>query len=255
MTQAVILAAGVGSRLRPLTDDRPKALVRVGAEPILGLALDTLLEAGIKSTIIVTGYRQDAVTAFLSRRGDVTVATVENPAYASTNTLASFCVAAPLVDDDFVLIDGDLVFEPAVIARLSSWKESIGHRSILSRALGGPGARLAVDTSRRLDDEAVKVALDDDRVVAVGKTLPAGFMPVAESIGIARIDQATAARLVPIGRRLLERGATQAYYEAAFQALIEEGHPFEAADVAGLRWVEIDDHEDLERARDLFAPR
>jgi choline kinase len=236
MTQAVILAAGLGSRLRPLTDDRPKALVRVGAEPILGRALDALTEAGIKSAVIVTGYRQDAVLDYLSSRLDVRWTTVENAAYAQTNTLASLMLAAPLVDDDFFLIDGDLVFEPAVIARLD-----------------GPGVRLAIDTSRPLDDEAVKVALVGERVVAVGKKLPPGTRAEGESIGIAHVDTATAGRLVAVGRRLLAAGAAQAYYEAAFQTLVDEGHLLEAADVAGLRWVEVDDHDDLQRAESLFA--
>jgi choline kinase len=238
MTQAVILAAGFGSRLRPLTGDRPKALVRVGAEPILGRALDALLEAGIKSAVVVTGYRQQTLLDYLALRLDVAWATVENPAYATTNTLASLVAAAPLVDEDFFLIDGDLVVEAAVIARLDA-----------------PGARLAIDTSRPLDDDAVKVAIADDRIAAVGKTLPPGLRAEGESIGIARIDATTAGRLLEVGRHLLASGATQAYYEAAFQALIDEGHAFEAADVAGLRWVEVDDHEDLQRAESLFAGR
>jgi choline kinase len=238
MTQAVILAAGFGSRLRPLTDERPKALVRVGAEPILGRALDALTEAGIKSAVIVTGYRQQALLDYLGPRLDVAWTTVENPAYGTTNTLASLMTAAPLIEDDFFLIDGDLVFEASVIARLDA-----------------PGARLAIDTSRRLDDEAVKIALAGDRVVAVGKSLAPGLAAEGESIGIARIDVATAGSLFEVGRRLLAAGGAQAYYEAAFQVLADEGHLLEAADIAGLRWVEIDDHEDLRHAELLFAGR
>jgi choline kinase len=236
MTQAVILAAGFGSRLRPLTDDRPKALVRVGAEPILGRALDALTEAGVKSAVIVAGYRQEALLDYLRPRLDVSWTAVENPAYRTTNTLASLMMAAPLIEEDFLLIDGDLVFEAAVIARLDA-----------------PGARVAIDTSRRLDDEAVKVALAGDRVVAVGKSLPPGLTAVGESIGIARIDAATARRLFDVGHRLLADGAAQAYYEAAFQVLLDEGCLLESADISGLRWVEIDDHEDLRHAELLFA--
>jgi choline kinase len=238
MTQALILAAGFGSRLRPLTDDRPKALVPVGGEPILGRALAALVDAGIKTAVVVTGYRQDAVREYLSHRADVSVATVENPDYASTNTLASLLVAAPLLDEDFLVIDGDLVFEPAVITRLV-----------------GPGVHLAVDTSSRLDDEAVKVAVSGDRILAVGKTLPPGLVAEAESIGIAHVDQPTAERLFQVGRELLDAGAKQAYYEAAFQRLIDEGAFFEAADVAGLGWVEVDNHQDLRRAESRFARR
>jgi choline kinase len=236
MVQAVILAAGFGSRLRPLTDDRPKALVSLAGRPVLDRTLDALLEAGVKSVIVVTGYRRDRVDAFLAARGGSEVTTVENPAYADTNTLASLLVAAPWLDEDFLLLDGDLVFEPAVL-----------------RPLLEPGTRLAVDRSRPLDDDAVKVSLEGVRVAAVGKQLDAGCVPAAESIGIARVDRASAAPLFARGRELLRQGGRQSYYEAAFQRLIAGGHYLEVADVTGLRWVEIDDHEDLQRAESLFA--
>ncbi len=237
MIQAVILAAGIGSRLRPLTDDRPKALVPLGPVPLIDHALDALAEAGVKSMIVVTGYRRDVMERHLDGRRELTIATLENPAYASTNTLASLLVAAPLIEDDFLLIDGDLVFEAAVVSRL-----------------GEPGTRLAVDRGRALDAEAVKIAAADDRVVAVGKSLPAGLTAIGESIGMARIDSAVAGRLFQLGRRILAV-KPQAYYEAAFQMLIDEGHPVDVVDITGLRWVEVDDHDDYQRARELFVAR
>lgn len=236
MLKAVILAAGFGSRLRPLTDDRPKALVPLAGRPLLGRTLDALAEAGVKSAVVVTGYRQDRVHDFLAGYRDVDVATVENPEYATTNTLASLLDASPHLDDDFLLLDGDLVFEPAVLGPLSE-----------------PGTRLAIDRSRPLDDDAVKVAMADGRVVAVTKVLPDGVTGIAESIGMARVDGALAPALFAVGRELLAAGARQAYYEAAFERLIADGHRFDVADITGLRWVEIDDHDDLERAHAFFA--
>jgi choline kinase len=99
----------------------------------------------------------------------------------------------------------------------------------------------------------VKIAVAGERILGVGKTLAPGLTGVAESIGIAKIDGATAACLFPLGRRLLAEGAAQAYYEAAFQHLIEAGVVFEATDITGLNWVEIDDHDDLARAESLFV--
>jgi choline kinase len=238
MTQAVILAAGFGSRLRPLTDDRPKALVPFGSLPVIGHALDALVEAGVKQAIVVTGYHGDALESYLADRAEISAVTVENPDYATTNTLASFAAVAHLVDDDFFLIDGDLVFEPAIVSRLL-----------------GPGTRLAVDPSHALDDEAVKVAAEGERITAVGKQLPPPHVPVGESIGMAKIDVQTGERLFVVARQLLRSGARQAYYEAAFDRLIAEGDVFELADVTGLKWVEIDDHADLARATALFLDR
>lgn len=160
-----------------------------------------------------------------------------NPAFATTNTLASLACAAPAVEEgDFLLIDGDLVFEPAVLARLAP-----------------PGTRLAVDHGRPLDDDAVKVATDGDRILAVGKTLPGGRPGQAESIGLARIDAPVAPALFAACRALLAAGATGAYYEAAFERLIDDGVILRTADVTSLKWEEIDDHDDLRRAHSLFV--
>lgn len=237
-TQAVILAAGFGSRLRPLTDTRPKALVPLGGQPLLGHALDALAGHGITAVTVVVGYAAETVHAFVAGRRDVAVRCVENAAYATTNTLASLLCAEPTVHGDIVLLDGDLIFEPSVLAPMLA-----------------PGTWLAIDRDRPLDDDAVKVAVDEDgeRIVAVSKQLPDGLHGIGESIGMARIDHATLKALVPMGRRLLESGRNQAYYEAAFQALIDEGARFDIADVTGLRWTEIDDHDDLRRAEELFV--
>ena len=234
--QAVILAAGFGSRLRPLTDDRPKALIPLAGQPLLGHTLDALAEAGVESVVVVAGYKRDTLVEFLSARPTPAITIVDNPAYATTNTLASLLCAAPALAGDFLLLDGDLIFDRAVL-----------------RPLLEPGTCLAIDRSRPLDDDAVKVALAGDRILGVGKTLNAGLTGVAESIGIAKIDGATAACLFPLGRRLLAEGVAQAYYEAAFQQLIQGGVAFEAADITGLNWVEIDDHDDLARAESLFV--
>lgn len=239
-TQAVILAAGFGSRLRPLTDTRPKALVPVAGQPLLGHALDALAGHGVTAVTVVVGYAADTVRAFVAERHDrgLSVRCVDNPAYATTNTLASLLCAEPTVPGDVLVLDGDLIFEPAVLAPM------------LAR-----GTWLAIDRDRILDDDAVKIALDDDgeRIVAVSKQLPEGLRGVAESIGMAAIDRATLTALVPVGHRLLASGLNQAYYEAAFQVLIDEGARFGAADVTGLRWTEIDDHDDLRRAEALFV--
>ena len=239
MTQALILAAGIGSRLRPLTQDRPKALVPLAGAPIVAHALDSLVEAGVKRVIVVTGHCREALESWLAGRGDLDVDTVDNPAYATTNTLASLAAAAHLIDDDFLLLDGDLAFEPAIVSRL----------------LLGPGTRVAVDPAPELDDDGMKVAVEGDRIIAVGRELPAGFTPIGESIGMAKIDLEVGERLFVAARRLLDAGGAALRYESAFDRLIAEGEVFEMADVTGLKWAAIDDHLDLERAAGFFTVR
>jgi choline kinase len=238
MTPAVILAAGAGRRLRPLTDDRPKALLRLGDTPLIGHALDALLEAGVKRLIVVAGYRGDALSAYLAGRFDFTIDVVENPHYLTSGTLVSFASVAHLIDDELLLVDGHLVFEPAVVSRVM-----------------GPGTRLGVDHARTLHDDAMKVATDGDRVVAVGTRLRPPASPAGTSLGIAKIDGATAERLFVAARHLIDAGATDRPYQTAFNVLIDEGDVFEVADVTGLRWHAVETHGDLTRARHVVQSR
>ena len=237
MTQALILAAGIGTRLRPLTDDCSKALVPIAGTPLIGHALDSLLEAGVKDVVVVTGHGRDELERYLDSRRDLAILTVENHAYRTAGALASFASAAHLIEDDFFLVDGDLVFEPAVVSRLT-----------------GPGTRLGVDPSQVLDDEAMKVSAEGERITAISRQLSLAES-MGEAIGMARIDAATGERLFVIARKLLDAGARNLHYASAFEALIIQGDVFELADVTGLRWVGVDDHADLARAGGLLVSR
>ena len=234
MTPAVILAAGAGRRLRPLTDDRPSALVPLGESPMIGYALDALLEAGIKHAIVVAGYRGDSLAAYLSRRLDFTVDVVENPHYLTTHTLASLAAVPHLVDDDFLLVDGRLVFEPAVVSRVM-----------------GPGTRVGVDFGRPLQAETMKAATDGERIVELGTRPRRSGAPTGAAIGMAKIDGATGERLFVVARHLLDAGAKHVPYETALNVLIEDGDVLEVADVTGIRWQQVEAHLDLARARSV----
>ncbi len=236
LRQAVILAAGAGSRLRPLTDERPKAALPVAGPPLVWRALEALGAWGVRDVLIVVGHRRRALEEVLEGWSGGRLRLVENADWPTTNTLASLLCAAPLVEGDFLLLDGDLLFAPEVL-----------------EPLGEPGTRLAVDRGRPLDEEAVKVAVADGRITGVGKRLAPGQVPVAESIGLARIEAGLAPALFDAGRQIVGAGGAAAYYEAALQRLVERGARLLPADVTGRRWVEIDDHDDLRRAERLFA--
>lgn len=237
-TTAVILAAGTGSRLRPLTDDRPKALVPFGGATIVERAVRSLADYGVRRVILATGYREEHLRRALVGVGP-TVLFCPNPDYQRTQNSVSLALCREAVQGhDFFKLDGDVVFEPRILERLD--------------ACGAP-LSVAVDASRQLDAEAMKVELaEGERIVAFGKEL-AGARAAGESIGIERVSAGAARRLFTALDALLAAGRVDLYYEDVYGHLIAEGLEARSVDVSDLRWAEIDTPEDLARAEALFS--
>src|SRR3954452_18975619 len=100
-TAAVVLVAGIGSRLRPITDDRPKALVDLGGETILGRAVRLLTEYGVRKVVLATGYREDAVQAAMTVQGaPLTVEYCKNPEFDRTQNSVSLALCRGRVGSD-----------------------------------------------------------------------------------------------------------------------------------------------------------
>jgi choline kinase len=239
--QAVLLAAGQAMRLRPLTDDRPKCLLEVGGETILGRAVRILREHGLHRFTVVDGYRGDMIRAALTPAPAGTeFRFVRNDDFAATNNAWSLMLADIDPAEPIVLLDADIVFEPAVIDRL----------------LAHPAPnRLGVRTTGEIGAEEMKVRLGLDGMVAdLGKDLPLGES-AGESVGIEVFTAGfVAALFATLRRRQRQEGRTDEFYEATFVELITGGHAVAAVDLAGLACREIDTPEDLEAARQEFAP-
>ncbi|HEX4474436.1 MAG TPA: phosphocholine cytidylyltransferase family protein [Polyangiaceae bacterium] len=236
---AVILAAGVGSRLRPLTDDRPKALVSVGGRSILRRALDALVERGVSLLVVATGYREDALKTALSD-APLDVTFVRNPEYERTQNSVSLALCRNALEGrSFYRLDGDVLFAPEILARLD--------------AVPAPLVA-AIDRGRLLDAEAMKAQLDASgtRVVEFGKHLELARSG-GESIGVERISAEASTLLFDGLDRARRAGEVHLYYEDVYSRLIVAGLHVGAADVSGIPWCEVDSPEDLEQAARLFA--
>jgi choline kinase len=236
---AVILAAGTSSRLYPLTADIPKALLEIAGRTILDRLLDAFADAHIPRAVIVTGYHADRIEAHLSAaRPRIAVETVTNAAFATTNNAASLAVARGATRGDaFVLCDGDLVFSmnpiPALVAAADE-------------------TALVVDRSAVLDEEAMKVAVNgEQRVTRLSKQLNARNS-AGESIGIQKVGGEALTSLWVVLDGILATRAATAYYEDAFQVLIDRGVAFGVTPIRGGTWREVDDATDLEAARALL---
>ncbi len=235
--KAVILAAGMGSRLAPLTNDRPKPLVDVGGRPLLMRTLDRLADVGITGgdVIVVAGYREDVLRARLAEAGRRPTI-VTNPRYDTWNSWYSLYRARDAVGGaPFLQFEGDVLFDGGVLPRLLAAK--------------GPAA-LAVDIRPDVDDEAMKVVASgpEHRIRGMSKTLDARTA-IGEYIGITRLDAAAGELVFVDLARFEAEGITHEYYDHSYHRLAERGlGPFFAIDVGDLTALEIDDVQDLARA-------
>jgi choline kinase len=244
LTSAVILSAGQGRRLLPLTQSRPKCLVAIQSErTLLEVQLETLASCGIADATVMVGFGAEAVEAHLARRtpAGIRVRTCFNPVHAQADNLVTAWLAREHLHGDVMLLNGDTLFEAEVVRRL----------------LREPHAPACAAVSRKAsyDHDDMKVRLDADGCVRdIGKRL-LGDPPDGEAIGVTRLREAGAAAF----REALETvvrtpDAPRLWYTSALQTLAGR-IPVRAIDIADLWWSEIDDLEDLERVRARFAQR
>jgi len=238
--RVVLLAAGRGERLRPLTDARPKALLDVGGVPLLVRAVRELAARGLTRFTIVDGYLGEMLrAALLEHFPEAWFRFVRNEEWARTNNAVSLQLARTEDPEPILLLDGDIAFAPRVIDRI----------------LEDPHPnRLGVRTRGTLGAEEMKVRLGPDgRVVDIGKSIDPS-LAVGESIGIEVFSAAFCARLFDVlDRRIGEGPGWSEFYEASFVEVIRAGEFVHPVDLDALPCVEIDTEEDLERARSLFV--
>jgi choline kinase len=234
---AVILAAGVGSRLREKTHDKPKALVEVSGKTILGRAVEALSSHGVRKIVIATGYREEALHRALEG-SPIEIVYRRNPRYETTQNAVSLALCRDALDgSSFFKLDGDVLFDGAILERLDA---SSGLLSV------------AVDRGVALDPEAMKVKVGSDGYIAAfGKGILVDDAS-GESIGLERVSAEASTPLFDALDAANRAGETDLYYEDVYSRLIEKGLVASMVDVAGDRWCEVDDMEDLARAERLF---
>ena len=238
---AVVLCAGRGGRLRPRTDDRPKCLLSVGGREILGRCLDSLSRSGIERTILVTGYKAEMIEAFVRAGRWEGVRFVSNPDYAATNTAVSLRLALTGVSSGVILINGDVLFHPGLLADLLASAEPNG---------------VVIDREIALNAEEVKVVARDGRVVRIGKDIDPAEC-AGEAIGIYKIGRETLPDLRLALAELEGRGERMHYFEKGFEMVCGDGRgrTFGLVGTDGRPWVEIDTPEDFAHAERSVAPR
>jgi choline kinase len=238
--KGLVLAAGPGRRLHPLTEALPKTLLPLSdGRTILDLALANLRAVGLEDVVVVTGFAAERVeerAAALERRHGVRLELVFNELAEEWNNAYSLWLAREAFAEGALLVNGDTVHPRSV------------EESLL--AARGPDVVLAVDQEKELGEEEMKILLAADGTLArISKEIdPASA--AGEYIGVTLIEPAAAGRLADALEATWRRDPSL-YYEDGFQELAERGGKIHVAPIGEVDWVEVDDHADLARAQEL----
>lgn len=238
--KAIILAAGRGSRLLPLTETLPKCLLPVAGTTVLSLQLDTLEKAGVSEAVIITGFMAGSVEAEIAgRTGPMRVQTLFNPFYQVADNLASCWMARDFMDGDFLLINGDTLFE-----------QSLAESVIQSPA---NNIQVTIDKKAAYDSDDMKVTLNGTELTAIGKTLEA-HETHGESIGFLRFmlegPELFRAKLYQMMRT---GDGVKAWFLSAIDALAKTGTDVATHSIEGRTWAELDTMEDYDAIKALFG--
>ena len=237
----MLLAAGQATRLRPLTDHRPKCLLDIGGETIVVRIVRLLAARGVERFTVVDGFEGEQIRAALTAGfPDLEFTFVRNADYTTTNNAWSLHLAlADRPAEEIFLLDSDIVCEEGVLDVV------LDHEA--------PN-RLGLRTQGEIGAEEMKVRLDDAGLVAaLTKEMPPAAA-AGESVGLEVFSAAFVADLVPVlARRLHGEGRRNEYYEEAFTELAAAGHAIVPLDLGDLRCLEIDTPDDLETARREFG--
>lgn len=247
----VILAAGMGTRLMPLTKDIPKALLKINDVTLLERMIKNCINVDISKFIVVVGYNSDKVLTLcpkLEEKYDIEIRAVSNEKYDMTNTSVSTYLASKFIEendlDDFILVNGDNVVAPEIIIRLAASKNT----------------GMIIDNFKELNEESFKLIIDDesfneDKTIANGKINSIGKgldipSSTGEFIGVSKVVSDDVAEFNRILEGLIEEDP-QNYYDFAYKDL-SKIKTIDFVLTNGLEWTEIDDFTDWENAHVLL---
>ena len=239
----VILAAGMAKRLRPLTDTKPKCLLKVGNRTLLERTVRAMQQAGITEFVVVTGYRGDQIRSFLENLEPLdnlekpTFHFLHNADYEHNNNIYSLWMAGEVVrGKDFLLMDSDILCDPAAVVCIAQMQE--------------PALAL---NRHELGEEEIKVIVDaDGHITEINKTCnPADA--IGESVGIEKMTAAYSEAIYKeLDQMIIMEGLIDIFYERAFERLIPQGYTFKVVDTTDYFSYELDTPEDFQRAQELI---
>jgi len=241
--KALILAAGRGTRIRSVHGERPKCLIRINddSDTILDQQIENLFSTGVSSIGIVVGYEMNQIMDHVRirhRRFQQRIRFFKNARFAETNNIYSLWLAREwLMDDSFVCLNADVVFDARVLASVLHSRKPV---------------TMIVDPEWR--DETMKVVIRDDRIVRMSKGIPKEEFS-GTYLGITAFSSAIHNRFFQNVEALIQSGRVNDFFNTAVQQLADEGVHVNPSPTWGLPWAEIDDPGDLRFAREHVFPK
>jgi choline kinase len=230
--RAIIIAAGKGTRLFPLTKNTPKSLIEIGnGITMLESQLHSLKENNIKDVTIIVGYRAEQIEAKIKKyANDFNINTVYNPFYDCSNNLISVWMARYFMQEDFITINGDDIFKPSVIADLLKSESNI---------------TMVADEKKSYDDDDMKIVHKDGLVLQVSKKIPADEAN-GESVGIIKFTgKGRQIYIDTLDEMVRDEENMNAFYLKAIQQIINKGYAVNFSMCKPDDWGELDFHPDL----------
>ena len=229
--KVLILVAGTGSRLWPLTRNTPKSLLDLGRGlTLLETQLDAIKPSGVTDIVLLTGYRSAQIEAKIQYYEDFHFQIVYNPFFDVSNNLISAWMAMPHIEEDFVLVNGDDIYRSEVFENLLAADGDVV---------------MVVSRKESYDEDDMKVRISGDRVYKVSKELTADEAN-GESIGMIKFrGQGRRWFADELNRMVRIKENLNVYYLSAIQAVMDAGLPVNYVSCAPDDWAEIDFHPDL----------
>jgi choline kinase len=235
---AVILAAGMGQRLMPLTRDKPKTLLEINKTTIIERIVINCLNNQIKEYLVVVGHNKEKVAKEcdrLAQKYDITFSVVENQDYNKTNTgVSTYLAVQKLKNKDFLIINGDNVFDEKIIENLLKSKSTA----------------MIIDNYKQLNQESFKISIEGSTIKDMGKQIDIESSS-GEFIGISKVASADVELFGQILSKLTQEDPQQ-YYDIAYVNLSRKSK-VDFVYTNGLKWTEIDDIDDFNYAKSVFV--
>lgn len=247
--KGIILAAGQGTRLSPLTDDRPKCMVEYNGKPIIDYILESMNRCGVDNIIIVDGYKNEVLREYLS---DQNITFISNPAFASTNMVNTFFCAENFMDDDIIISYADIIYTPEILNRL------INFDADFSCVVDDDWLDL---WSLRMDnpyDDVESMIIDEQGYITeLGKKVTDKEEIHSQYIGLIKISKSVIRSIrefyYSLDRNKLYDGKdfNNMYMTSFIQQIIDNLQSLKALRING-GWLEIDSVEDLRAYENLY---